>query len=110
MRLLIIVLTAFLLSSCDNSTYGSPSFGEKIVPTRNDLNFSMTVEIVPSEKITDVCHKLGVSYDANGCASFDLDNKHCTIYVVEPRGLDDKDRFSVVGHETWHCAFGRWHD
>ena len=83
--------------------------GETIKPTRDDRTFTMTVETIPAEQITQHCAKLGVSYDANGCSAFNLDTKHCTIYVVPPRGLDDTDRFSVVGHETWHCRFGEWH-
>ena len=103
--LLILASAILAISACDQA----PSYGEKIVPTRDDKTFTMTVETVPESRITEQCATLGVKYEANGCAAFDLDKKHCTIYVVEPRGLDDMERLSVIGHETWHCRFGQWH-
>lgn len=69
----------------------------------------MTVEVIPEHKITEHCSNLGVTYDANGCTAYNLDTNSCTIYVVEPRSVDDTDRFAVIGHETWHCRYGRWH-
>lgn len=103
--LLAALLTAsFLVASCDQL-----AAGEKIEPTRDDKTFTMTVETIPENQITKFCSDLGVKYDANGCAAFNLDTKHCTIYVVEPRHADDVERFAVIGHETWHCRFGEWH-
>ena len=105
MRLVLSMLSLLIIAGCGQST----SFGEAIVPTRDDKTFTMTVEVIPEDKITQHCSDLGVKYDADGCAAFNLDTKHCTIYVVAPRGLDDVERMSVVGHETWHCRFGQWH-
>jgi hypothetical protein len=85
------------------------TFSEKIVPTWDEKTFTMTVNIVPEKEITDFCTNLGVKYDANGCSSFNSQTKECVIYVVEPRHVDDTERFSVIGHETWHCRFGEWH-
>lgn len=101
------ILTAVLAAGCDvNHSADSPN---DIVPTRDDKTFTMTVETVPADRITQRCVELGVKYEANGCASFNLDTKHCTIYVVPPRFENDKEWFAVVGHETWHCRFGEWH-
>ena len=82
---------------------------EPIVPTRDQEQFTMIVKIIPNDDITEFCNKLGVGYDANGCASYNLDTNECTIYVVTPRHVDDTERFAVIGHETWHCRFGKWH-
>ena len=105
LRLAALAIPVLFLAGC----LQSDTSGEKIVPTRDDKSFSMTVEIIPERDITEHCSKLGVKYDANGCAAFNLDTKHCTIYVVEPRHADDTERFAVIGHETWHCRFGQWH-
>jgi len=99
------VATLALLAACDNY-----SGQEKIKPTRADKTFTMTVEVVPEKEMESHCSQLGVTYDANGCAAFNLDTKHCTIYVMEPRHVDDTERFAIIGHETWHCMNGRWHD
>lgn len=106
MRLALITLFLALgLVACDK--LGTST--EPIKPTRNDRTFTMTIEVVPPARITEHCTKLGVKYDANGCAAFNLDTKHCTIFVAEPRHVDDVERFSIIGHETWHCGFGTWH-
>jgi hypothetical protein len=102
------MLATVLLAGCDQ--LGVNGFNEKIKPTRDDKTFTMTVETIPASTITDHCSRLGVKYDANGCAAFNLDTKHCTIYVVEPRDAEDAERFAVIGHETWHCRFGEWHN
>lgn len=104
MRAYLFLLLPLLLS-CGDSAF-SP---EPIVPTRDDETFTMTVKVVPSGSIQERCSSLGVDYDANGCAAFDLDTKHCTIFVAAPRHVDDQERFAIIGHETWHCRFGRWH-
>ena len=78
--------------------------------TREDYSFEMNVVIVPANQITETCTRLGVQYEANGCASFDLDKKVCTIYVMPQRYENDSERLALIGHETWHCVYGRWHD
>ena len=88
------------------SCSGSP---EPIVPTRNDNKFEVTVEFKAPETITQVCSDLGVKYEADGCAAFYPDSKRCTIYVVEPKNMDDIDRFRIMGHEVLHCARGEYH-
>jgi len=82
----------------------------EIKPTRDQEQFTMIVKIIPNENITEFCTNLGVQYDSNGCASYNLDTNECTIYVVKPRHTEDLERFAVIGHETWHCRFGKWHD
>lgn len=78
--------------------------------TRDDQTFQMVVNIVPEDKITDTCTKLGVQYEANGCAAFNLDTKVCNIYVMPQRYQQDVDRLTIIGHEVWHCRYGVWHD
>lgn len=102
--ILTILLPLAIIAGCDRL-----EVGEKITPTRDDKTFTMTVETIPSNRIEGHCTALGVKYEANGCAAFNLDTKHCTIYVVEPTHADDTARFAVIGHETWHCRFGQWH-
>ena len=93
-----------LLASCTDT----PS--NALHPTRDDKEFTMRVEIIDSDKITEKCTELGVQYESNGCASFNLDTKICTIYVMPLRSQDDTDRMTIIGHETWHCRYGNWHD
>lgn len=33
----------------------------------------------------------------------------CTIYVVDPKGLNDSNRFETWGHELVHCVYGSFH-
>lgn len=107
LKIIGVLLAALFLVGCDRiEVNGSP---ERVVPTRDDRTFTMTIEVVPEDRINDRCHALGVMYEANGCASFNLITKSCTIYVVAPKTVDDVDHFAVIGHETWHCRFGEWH-
>ena len=105
----LLAIAVVLLAACSpssNETAGT----EKLKQTREDYSFKMNVVIVPANKITETCTKLGVQYEANGCAKFDLDKKECTIYVMPQRFSEDKERLIIIGHETWHCVYGRWHD
>lgn len=83
---------------------------EELLQTRDDKTFTMTVELVSPEQIRSKCDALGVQYEANGCTAFNLDTKHCTIYVMPQRYAHDDERLTVIGHETWHCRFGKWHN
>ncbi len=104
----LLLITSLVVLGVLGVTACSPQ-QEPITPTRDDPEFTMKVEVISANKITEVCEKLGVKYDANGCAAFDRVDKHCTIYVVAPRHADDTERFAVIGHETWHCRYGAWH-
>lgn len=99
--LLVIILASTLISCGDNA--------EKIVPTRDDKTFKMTVEVVSAAKMVEFCSALGVEYKANGCNKFNLDTKECIIYVTEPTNVGDTEKFAVIGHELWHCRYGKWH-
>lgn len=101
----ILYTFAFLLAACSPQANNT-----ELKKTREDYTFTMNVVIVPEDKITETCTKLGVNYQANGCAKFDLDKKECTIYVMPQRYSQDKERLEIIGHETWHCVYGRWHD
>ena len=105
----ILLIAAAVLAACTPQSNESTGSG-KLKQTRKDYTFTMNVVIVPENKITETCTKLGVQYDANGCAKFDLDKKECTIYVMPQRYPEDRDRLVIIGHETWHCVYGRWHD
>jgi hypothetical protein len=104
-KLLLLHLLVIGLAACDQL-----NVNEQIKPTRDDATFTMTVEAMSADKITEHCSALGVQYDANGCAAFNLDTKHCTIYVVAPKHANDTEQFAVIGHETWHCRYGAWHE
>ena len=103
----LVLIAAVALAAC---TPQSDESREKLKQTREDYSFTMNVVIVSENKITETCSKLGVKYEANGCAKFDLDKKECTIYVMPQRFSEDKERLIIIGHETWHCVYGRWHD
>lgn len=102
---LAILSSLLVLSSCDRL-----SDSKKLEQTRDNPTFTMTVELVPPDQITKKCRDLGVEYEANGCAAYNLDTNHCTIYVMPQRHAHDEERLALIGHETWHCRFGRWHD
>lgn len=104
MKYIILFLSLMFITSCSENA-GT----EKIKPTRFDRSFTMTVNFLPNDKIKDFCTELGVSYEANGCTAFDLEKKHCNIYVVEPRYVQDSERMTVIGHETLHCVYGKYH-
>lgn len=103
MKKIALAICSVLLVSCTPQE-------EKLKQTREDYSFTMNVEIVDEKDITRVCTELGVQYEANGCAKFDLDKKECTIYVMPQRYENDARRLELIGHETWHCVYGRWHD
>lgn len=103
MKLLALFLAIPLLASCFDVQ-------EPLKSTRDDKTFTMTIELVDLSEVTEICSKLGVPYDANGCAAFDLDTKHCTVYVPPLRHAADSERMEILGHEAWHCRFGKWHD
>lgn len=104
MRIFFILLSIFALISCSRQDT------TPLKQTRDDKTFTMVVEVVPQQKMKELCTKLGVQYDANGCAAFNLDTKICTIYVMPLRYQDDQERMAIIGHETWHCRYGKWHD
>jgi hypothetical protein len=102
---LAVSLTAVLLAACNPSSSELP-----LKHTRDDKTFTMNVEIVADSQIEQKCSDLGVKYEANGCAAFDTVTKVCTIYVMGQRFQQDDDRLIIIGHETWHCRYGQWHD
>lgn len=104
MKLILLTVLIFSVASCTDNMQQ-----EKITPTRNDKSFTMTVNFLPNDDIKDFCTKLGVSYEANGCTAFNLETKHCNIYVVEPKYVTDVERLRIMGHETLHCIYGKYH-
>lgn len=105
MRLLIILLVSvFALASCDRFSQ------QPLTQTRDTKTFTMTVEVVPENQITEVCEKQGLDFKANGCAVYVPETNHCTIYVMPQRFVRDQERLTLIGHETWHCRFGQWHE
>ena len=108
MKMIAALTALLLLASCDNGqVFSSP---EKLKQTRNDETFTMTIKLMDADKLQEHCSKLGVPYEANGCSAFNLDTKHCTVYVAPQRFSQDEEHLVVLGHEAWHCRFGRWHD
>lgn len=96
-------LFAFFAFGCDNVSQTA------LKQTRDDESFTMKVNLVSENKIEETCKALGVEYEANGCATFNLDTKVCNIYVMPQRYQQDEERLVIIGHETWHCRFGVWH-
>jgi hypothetical protein len=83
---------------------------EPLKQTRDDKTFTMVIEIIHPDKINEKCNSIGSLGDVNGCAAFNLDTKVCTIYVMPQRFQHDEERLVTIGHETWHCRYGKWHD
>lgn len=107
MKLLALVFSVLFLASCDNGQ--GFSFKEKLEQTQDVKTFMMTIELVDADKINKFCSDLGVQYESNGCAAFNLDTNHCTVYVAPQRFANDSERLEILGHEAWHCRFGKWH-
>lgn len=103
--LLAIVSAPALMVAC-----GPNGSEQPLKQTRDDQTFTMNVQIVPESRIEQKCSDLGVKYEANGCAAFDIVTKVCTIYVMPQRYQQDTERLTIIGHETWHCRYGQWHD
>lgn len=96
-------MLAFCVSSCQKVE-------TSLVQTRDTPEFNMIMEIVPAERIQSVCAALGVQYTANACNSFNLDTNTCHIYVAPQRHAHDEERLALIGHEVWHCRYGKWHE
>jgi hypothetical protein len=99
----VIGLLSLLLAACGGES-------EPLRQTRDDREFTVSMHIVDERDIAKTCADLGVLYEANGCAAFNLDTKHCDVYVMPQRFAHDGERLETIGHELWHCRFGRWHD
>lgn len=98
------LLALFLLTGCDAVNK------EPLKQTKDDQVFTVDLRVIPEIAVTELCTKLGVKYNANGCNSFNHTTKVCTIYVAAPRYVEDADRLAIIGHELWHCRFGEYHE
>ena len=89
----LFLLLLLLLSG----RYGQPLLIDIERPT-------ITVKVTEGEDIQTVCgiHKAG-------CAIINREGIICNIAVQPPRGLDDTERFAVIGKEFWHCVKGDYH-
>jgi hypothetical protein len=101
----ILVLSAILsLAACDSTTTV-----ESIKPTRDTKDFTVRLNVVPQNQITEKCNALGNAYDANGCNAFHTPENFCDIYVVMPDNVNDSKRLEIMGHELLHCRYGAYH-
>lgn len=116
-KLLAATITAGLLtlSSCtDNSQYGKP-----LLQTHNldGQTFPLKVMVFESEYALNkyVQGNDLIQQDVLGLARWTVkrDDRSnvtgCTIYVVDPKGLNDSNRFETWGHELVHCVYGSFH-
>jgi hypothetical protein len=115
----VLVILAFVLmfglSSCSEDTVGKPlqkthDVSGKFLPikvmvfdTESELQRYLQKNRLQKKKV-------------KGLALWNIDAKDpervydCTIYVVDPKGLKDKDRFETWGHELVHCVYGSFHE
>jgi hypothetical protein len=98
------ILALMLLTGCDGSN------NEALKQTRDDQVFTVDLRVIPENTVSSFCGRLGVKYDSNGCNSFNYATKTCTIYVAKPKYVADSAKFSIIGHELWHCRFGQFHE
>jgi hypothetical protein len=104
MKVFVALFFAALLASCMD-TDPTP-----LKQTRDVDFFTTKIVNVEAHRIVDVCNKLGVPYEANGCAAYYPDKNHCVIYIMPQRFMHDSERLALIGHELWHCRYGQWHD
>ncbi|WP_407305623.1 hypothetical protein [Acinetobacter sp.] len=104
MKFLKFVVSFLLvaLAACDSGV-------EPIKPTRDTKDFTVRLNIVSPNEITEVCTKLGTVYEANGCNAFHIPENFCDIYVMMPDSVDDQKKMAILGHELMHCRYGAYH-
>jgi hypothetical protein len=118
-NIIFLVILSFMLmiglSSCSEDTVGKPlkkthDVSGKFLPikvmvfdTESDLQRYLQKNRLQKKKV-------------KGFALWNIDSRNpervydCTIYVVDPKGLRDKDRFETWGHELVHCVYGSFHE
>jgi hypothetical protein len=49
---------------------------------------------------------------SRGCSIWNDRNavRECSIIAPMPRDENDYARMTTLGHEFWHCLYGKWHD
>lgn len=104
MRAFIALCLCFILVSCGDADR------VPLKQTRDVDKFTTQIVNVDSGQIANVCTKLGVPYEANGCTAYYPDKNHCVIYIMPQRFMHDAERLALIGHELWHCRYGKWHD
>ena len=72
------------------------------------VNDEVTITWKRFDSYKEVSNACGVD-NVKGCASYNLKNKTCTIYSLNPRGLDDIAT-CTLGHEAKHCFDGAYHE
>lgn len=114
-----LVILAFVLmfglSSCSEDTVGKP------LQRTHDLNGkTFPIKVMSFESESELQRYLQRNKlqkkKVKGFAIWNVDSRNpervydCTIYVVDPKGLKDKDRFETWGHELVHCVYGSFHE
>ena len=114
----ILLIIAFLLmlglSSCSEDIMGKP-----LKRTHNLNGKEFPIKVISFESEPEM-HKYFQKHKLQkkkvlGMAVWDVDTNDpdivygCTIYVVDPKGLTDSNRFETWGHELVHCVYGSFH-
>lgn len=80
---------------------GCAHYGEPLI---EDINRSpVTVYTKENEDIVWQCGP-----NSAGCTIINPGGP-CVIGIQPPRGLNDDERFAVIGREFWHCVNGNYH-
>lgn len=92
--------------------YACAKAAEAFEPTREVESMNVTVRYFHTQpSLRTACADMGVivSTSEPGCARTYVDQGRCEIFVMRPRSSEDRERLSVIGHETLHCFHGRYH-
>lgn len=112
---LAFVLMVGLTSCGDDNRYGKP-----LERTHDYSEKFLDIKVVAFETESDLHRYLQKNKlqkkKVKGLAIWNIDARNpsvvydCTIYVVDPKGLKDNDRFETWGHELVHCVYGSFHE
>ncbi len=106
MRLKYIVMACIMLSfaGCDKPGV------QALKKDRDQSQFMLVTHFLPLKQVQEICTKLGLQYKVNGCNTYDSSTNVCTIYAEPQEYQEDHKNLATIGHEVWHCRYGKWHD
>ena len=107
MRLLAL-LVVLLLSACAGTPVQTPMRPD-VVRDR----FEVRVNIVPREDMNRVCNlnvgRLPEGFGTAACNQWDPEKKVLRVWIPEPRFLEDREAWCLIGHEIGHGIWGDFH-
>lgn len=113
MRILSIILLTLLLATCtEETTETSSPIKQDFDRTR--LAVDITVYWYDTQGQVDKVFRDTYGEDNPGREGFavwpaESNDPWCIIHQLRPKAADDS-RMDILGHETYHCLHGQFHD